>query len=286
MKDKFKFFKSLRFRIMIILVIIGIVPSVIVEKGIVNSYEDRAVSLRSFGVKNQCDILSNQLVKEKYLENPDSEAINSELTMLSNVYNGRILIMDQDFRVIKDTYDIDRGKYMISQEVIRCFSDGKETSSYDRKNRYIEMTVPVHTNLESEKQVAGVMLISVSTEEIVASIKILEQKGMAILVIIGVLVLGLGYILAGILMKPFAKVTRAIEDITDGFQDEKISVPDYTETELITDAFNKMLGRVKSMDNSRQEFVSNVSHELKTPLTSMKVLADSLVGQENVPVEL
>ena len=286
MKDKFKFFKSLRFRIMIILVIIGIVPSVIVEKGIVNSYEDRAVSLRSFGVKNQCDILSNQLVKEKYLENPDSEAINSELTMLSNVYNGRILIMDQDFRVIKDTYDIDRGKYMISQEVIRCFSDGKETSSYDRKNRYIEMTVPIHTNLESEKQVAGVMLISVSTEEIVASIKILEQKGMASLVIIGVLVLGLGYILAGILMKPFAKVTRAIEDITDGFQDEKISVPDYTETELITDAFNKMLGRVKSMDNSRQEFVSNVSHELKTPLTSMKVLADSLVGQENVPVEL
>ena len=40
------------------------------------------------------------------------------------------------------------------------------------------------------------------------------------------------------------------------------------------------------LDESRQEFVSNVSHELKTPLTSMKVLADSLVGQENVPVEL
>ena len=95
-----------------------------------------------------------------------------------------------------------------------------------------------------------------------------------------------GYILAGILIKPFAKITKAIEDITDGFQDEKISVPDYTETELITDAFNKMLGRVQSLDTSRQEFVSNVSHELKTPLTSMKVLADSLVGQENVPVEL
>ena len=43
---------------------------------------------------------------------------------------------------------------------------------------------------------------------------------------------------------------------------------------------------MKVLDESRQEFVSNVSHELKTPLTSMKVLADSLVGQENVPVEL
>lgn len=283
---KFTFFKSLRFRIMIILVIIGIVPSVVVEKGIVSSYEDRAVSLRSFGVKNQCDILSNQLVREQYLQDPSSEAINSELTMLSNVYSGRILIVDQDFKVIKDTYDIDRGKYMVSQEVIKCFRDGKESSSYDRKNRYIEMTVPIHTDLENEKQVAGVLLISVSTEEIVASIEILEQKGLSILMIIAVLVLGLGYVLAGILMKPFAKVTRAIEDMTDGFLDENISVKDYTETELITDAFNKMLGRVKSLDNSRQEFVSNVSHELKTPLTSMKVLADSLVGQENVPIEL
>lgn len=286
MKAKFKFIKSLRFRILVILVIIGIVPSVIVEKGIVNSYEDRAVSLRSFGVKNQCDILSNQLITEQYLQDPSSEAINSELTMLSNVYSGRILIVDQDFRVIKDTYDIDRGKYTVSQEVIRCFSDGKESTNYDRKNRYIEMTIPIHKDLEKGREVAGVMLISVSTEEIVASIEILEQKGLLILLLIAVLVLAFGYALAGILMKPFAKVTKAIEDITDGFQDENISVPDYTETELIADAFNKMLGRVKSLDNSRQEFVSNVSHELKTPLTSMKVLADSLVGQENVPIEL
>ena len=68
--------------------------------------------------------------------------------------------------------------------------------------------------------------------------------------------------------------------------DEEISVPDYTETELITDAFNKMVNRMKILDESRQEFVSNVSHELKTPLTSMKVLADSLVGQQGIPEEL
>ena len=43
---------------------------------------------------------------------------------------------------------------------------------------------------------------------------------------------------------------------------------------------------MKVLDDSRQEFVSNVSHELKTPLTSMKVLADSLLAQEDVPVEL
>lgn len=282
-KRKEKFFKSLRFRIMVILVVIGIIPSIIVENGIVNSYEDRAVKVRQATVKNQCDILSNQLVKEGYMESPEAETINSELTMLSNLYSGRVLIINRDFQIIKDTYDLDEGRIMISEEVVRCFR-GEEISRYDDKNRFIEMTVSIR-DLDT-KEIQGVLLVSISADEITASIDILKQKGLAMLGGITVLVLIFGYILAGILVKPFARVTRAIEDLTDGYLDEEISVPDYTETELITDAFNKMLGRVKSLDASRQEFVSNVSHELKTPLTSMKVLADSLVGQENVPIEL
>ena len=130
------------------------------------------------------------------------------------------------------------------------------------------------------------MLVTVSTSEIAATIDALEQREVLIVGCIIVLSIFLGYILSTILVKPFARVTKAIEDLTDGYQNEDISVPDYTETALITDAFNKMLGRMKVLDESRQEFVSNVSHELKTPMTSMKVLADSLVGQEGVPEEL
>jgi len=284
-KGRFKFFQSLQFRIMIILVLIGIVPSIIIENGIVSSYEDRAVSLRSFNVKNQCDILCNQLIGENYLNNQDSVSINSQLVLLSSVYSGRVLIVDADFKVIKDTYDLDVGKTIISEEVVCCFK-GQETNRYDKKNSYIEIVVPIRNVDKDDKVVQGVMMVSVSTSEIVSSIVILRQKGMLLLMIITILVLVFGFVLSKILMRPFAQVTKAIEEITDGYQDENISVPDYTETELITDAFNKMLGRVKSLDRSRQEFVSNVSHELKTPLASMKVLADSLVNQDNVPVEL
>ena len=50
---------------------------------------------------------------------------------------------------------------------------------------------------------------------------------------------------------------------------------------------NEILGRMQTLEDSRQEFVSNVSHELKTPMTSMKVLADSLIQQgDQVPAEL
>ena len=285
MKGRFKFFRSLRFRIMIILVIIGIVPSVVVEKGIVSSYEDRAVSLRGFNVKSQCDILCNLLVSENYFEDPGSTSVEGELSLFSNIYSGRILIVNQDFEIIFDTYDLDQGKIFISEEVVQCFQ-GKEISQYDEKNRYIEIAAPIQNTDGSARTTLGVMLVSCSTDEIAASIDILEQKGMLLLVIITILVLVFGYVLSSILMKPFGRVSKAIEDITDGYLDENISVPDYTETELITDAFNKMLARVKTLDESRQEFVSNVSHELKTPLASIKVLADSLNMQENAPLAM
>lgn len=66
----------------------------------------------------------------------------------------------------------------------------------------------------------------------------------------------------------------------------QLELKSYSELDMIADSFNHVLGQLQKLEDSRQEFVSNVSHELKTPITSMKVLADSLLGQEEVPAEL
>ena len=217
------------------------------------------------------------------MEDPSSVSINSKLEMFSSVYSGRVMVLDLDFRIIKDTYNLDEGKTLISEDVFRCYQ-GEVSTQYNRDSQYLEMAFPIQG--EDDDQIYGVVFVSASTNEIATSIDVLEQREILILGIISILVVVLGYVLSGFLVKPLARVTKAIEDLTDGYQKDEISVTDYTETELITDAFNKMLNRMKVLDDSRQEFVSNVSHELKTPMTSMKVLADSLVGQENVPEEL
>lgn len=219
------------------------------------------------------------------MENQDSKIISGKLDLLANNYLGRILVINKDFRIVKDTFNLDDGKTVISRDVIKCFQrDTTGSSKYNKKNDYLELTVPVESPETEEMQ--GVMLISISSSEISTTIDMLNTKGTLILAAIAALVSILGYFVSGILVRPFSRITKSIEALTDGYQNEEISVADYTETELITDAFNKMLSRMKVLDESRQEFVSNVSHELKTPLTSMKVLADSLVGQENVPLEL
>lgn len=284
MKGKLKFFRSLRFCIMVIMTLMSITAAFVAATSIVRSYEDRAVSQRSIIVKNQSDMICNQLAQTGYMENPVNDVIDSEIRMLTSIYGGRILLVDRNYRIIRDTYDLDRGNYLISQEVIQCFR-GNEISQYDRKNQYIEMTVAISDPEAAEKEIIGVMLISVSTEEINNSRQVLEQKGTFILTITVFLILVFGALLSRILVRPFDKITSSLEQMTDGYQDERMNVTDYLETELITNAFNDVLDRIRVLDESRQEFVSNVSHELKTPLASMKVLADVLNMQEEVPIE-
>ncbi len=96
----------------------------------------------------------------------------------------------------------------------------------------------------------------------------------------------LAVLISSNMAQPFIQLSKSIDEIQAGYGGEELMIHSYSETELICERTNELLDRMKVLDDSRQEFVSNVSHELKTPLTSMKVLADSLNMQENVPLEL
>ncbi|MDD3141018.1 MAG: HAMP domain-containing sensor histidine kinase, partial [Lachnospiraceae bacterium] len=288
LRDKFrignKIWHSLRFRIIILVIVIGIVPAFIMEAGILKSYERRAVSVRTAEIQNQCTILSNQLSSKSYLIDTSSEIINAELMQLSNTYNGRVMIVNQEFQIIKDTYELDEGKTIVSADVIKCYQSGVGTDSFDSKNQYIEVTQPIVEITSGD--IRGVMLVSVSTDVINDNMSALETNAEAIMIMIIIIVMVMGIVMAGLVMRPFRRIANEVEAVTEGYDTENLNENTYTETQLISEAVNKMLIRLRVLDDSRQEFVSNVSHELKTPLTSMKVLADSLLLQEKVPNEL
>ena len=273
----------MRVRIIVLFVLAGLVPCLAVLFGVVKFYELRAVELRTAEIQNQCTILSNQLSNYGYLTDTSSEVINTNLAQLTNIYSGRVMIIDQDLRVVKDTYSLDEGKTDVSENVIRCMQ-GETTNQYDRRNHYIEVTSPIPGG--EEGKVAGVMLATVSTDSIEATIQMLYTHGGVVVGIIFILLIVCGVFIADRMVRPIHRITGAIENVTEGYSDDVLHVDTFTETKQLSEAFNKMLGRLKLLDESREEFVSNVSHELKTPMTSMKVLADSLLEMKEAPVEM
>ena len=290
-----KILRSLKSRIFLILLIVGLIPCVSMRYAILQNYEQRAVNVKISDVSTQLRILANHLITYHYLQDTSSEVINAELDQLSSLYDGRVLVINNDLKVVKDTYGISENKTIISEEVVRCIK-GENTSRYDRNNGYVEMTIPITETVtlggnekeakERKEIVRGVMLVSASTDSISVTMEILSRKALIVEVIVIIATTIVSVLAAKILIRPFEKITEALDEAQEGYSSDPISVTDCVETEHIGDAFNRVLGRMKVLDTSRQEFVSNVSHELRTPITSMKVLADSLISQKDVPVEL
>lgn len=291
-----KIVRSLRVRLFLIIMVVGMIPGILIHFGIMEQYMNNAITVRSNEVQTQVRIIADHLLTYNYLHDNSNDVVNAELAQLSNLYDGRVLIIDSNLKIIKDTYGISEGKTIISEPIIRCFK-GAGVSNNVTENNYIEIVVPIEEKLVTDMarnvnatqgtpRIVGVMLTSVSMESIITSYEYLEGRAVIIEILSLVLLFGIAYFLSRRLLKPFEKITEAINEVKNGFTDEEIHVTEYIETEHIGDAFNQMLGRMKVLDDSRQEFVSNVSHELKTPLASMKVLADSLLAQEEVPNEL
>lgn len=295
---KLLFLRSLQARIFVIILVVGLVPSILMRYGILEKYEERSVEQRVATVQNQLMIIGNHLLSNNYFSSQAAEysstsrdVINAELEMISNLYEGRVMIINASLKVVKDTYGISEGKTIISEEVIMCFQGGS-TWHYDKQHGYIEMTTPIiDTSAAAQDgktngRTVGVMLTSISNEAIVGTIETLNHNAVLLENLMLIAILAVAIILSIVLIRPFNRLTKAINEVKAGYSDASISVPDYAETIHIVDAFNQLLARMRALDESRQEFVANVSHELKTPMASIKVLADSLLAQPEAPAEL
>ena len=230
---KFKIWRSFKLRLLIIIFLMGIIPSIIMRLGILENYESRAVAVRISDVQTQLRIIANHLITYNYLQDTSSEVIGAELEQISNLYNGRVLIINGNLKVVKDTYGISEGKTIVSEEVIRCMK-GKNTADYDSVNRFIEITIPIVETVSvpddnggeaREKEVVrGVMLTSVSTDTIVNTLDILNRQAIIMGNIMFIFIFALAICLARILVRPFERVTRAISEVKEGYTDEPISV--------------------------------------------------------------
>ena len=267
-------------------IIIGVIPINIFANILLDNYEDKAISNKFNQMQEQTIMLANQMLPTGYLTLVEVPEIDAEINRIAEVFKGRIVIVNSNLNIVEDTYGLyDSNKYLVSKEVIQSFN-GNSSKIYDKENNYLKLTNPITLTIEDNKAVVGAIVMNSSTKDIQSVLDSMEQRAIIFTLTITIFIFVFAIYFSSRLTRPLTSVVNSIDRLTEGYMGEEVSIKGYYEIEKISDSFNQMILRMQKIENTRQEFVSNVSHELKTPITSVKVLADSLIMQEDAPVEL
>lgn len=278
----------MRIRLVCILLIVGLLPlyggvKLIQTLHWKNCYENRFAQMQEQG-----ELLAGQIAQNGYLQQQLQVEVTARLQTLATMLDGRILLVNGSLVVVKDTAGRQEGKTLISEEPIYAMQ-GEIKTYYREADGMAEVVLPivVGASAESSGQVIGVMILESSLADVIAEQELFRKNTTVLLNGAAILLLVVALAVSGGMTKSLRTLAGRIEQVTESNDGTRITEEGgFSEVEQIAGAVGRMMERMEATEKSRQEFVSNVSHELKTPLTAIKVLSDSLVLEPDVPIEM
>lgn len=198
----------------------------------------------------------------------------------------RVLILNRDSVVIFDSQNNHNviNKAQINPSVLTAVGGKPGYCEYynDDKIMMLDAAAPIMRY----GTVSGVVNVVYTTEE-VAAFRSAAKNDIALLTFIVSLLVGIIiFIVANLMTKRIVNFTNTITSMSsDGILDEKLDISGNDEISRLAVAFNEMSDKVVNLEHKRVEFVSNASHELKTPLSSIKLMADSILQAPDIDMD-
>lgn len=287
--ENVKWYHSLRIILLVSYVSISFLPLMFYSSTVYTTLETHYISERKAELTSQGIILANEIASSNFITDDSNERlfnykINQTSEEINKKISARILILDKDAIVINDSNPTktEIGKLYLIPEVAEAL-EIKDVARVQSNNVIYSATAIKDNNIGSK---VGVVLISASSKDIYGNLNSIQNQlillTMLTVVIVGIFV----FFISGIITEPIVTILKVIQKMSDGHLDERITVKGHNELYQLSVAFNNMAEKIEEIETTRQEFVSNVSHELKTPLSSVKVLSESLLLQEGIPEEV
>ena len=196
----------------------------------------------------------------------------------------RGVITDSSYTVIYDNNgDADMVGKVFMRDVLKRALDGEQTDSgFEADNgRTLTVAVPV----EYENEIIGGVYLAENVSSIADTINAIKASlivfSVLLLFIIVLISIGTSYIVT----RPIAHFTSVARAISKGDFSKRANVQGMREMAEMGQALNFMCDELTALEEKRKNFVSDVSHELKTPMAGIKLLCDSLVQAENPDID-
>jgi len=133
-----------------------------------------------------------------------------------------------------------------------------------------------------QSQIIGAVYAYEYDTEQAALLSGLQETLLRLSAVVGVLVLILSLVLSKALTRKIGLLLTAIRQVREGAYSHRADIRGWDEIAQIGHEFNSLTDRLQTTENARRRFVSDASHELKTPLAAIRLLSDSILQTENI----
>ncbi|HZK57915.1 MAG TPA: HAMP domain-containing sensor histidine kinase [Clostridia bacterium] len=198
----------------------------------------------------------------------------------------RVVILDKNARILADSFHTLEDEIVHNDEVRGALDLEEKIGYYNKEDKNIlQVAVPVSIIVENQRQVTGAVLISANIDDAVRHIA--DFRVRLISISIGAAVVGIivAAIVSNKISGPIVKLSEATRQIERGKFGYTVDIKGKDEIGKLAGNFNLMSGELYRIDKGRNQFIGDVSHELKTPLASIKALIDSLLyGKDDIKI--
>jgi signal transduction histidine kinase len=185
---------------------------------------------------------------------------------------GRVIVVGRRGRLLADSAgaELESTSYASRPEIadaLRGHPTQGERHSDSLGQDLLFTAVPVVSGGRPE----GAVRVTQSVHAVQSEVRkdVLALVGVAAIVL--ALGLGLAWVLAGTLARPLRRLAGTANDVAAGDLDARARVEGSSEQREVASAFNAMTGRLGRALRSQREFVANASHQLRTPLTGLRL---------------
>ena len=211
--------------------------------------------------------------------------------------NGRLMLIDNDGKIQYDTFQVLCGQRIKVDEALRVLAGEAEEAygihapgrsvveemSGESGADYVAYSAHEMTGFQGK---IGTALFVSRVQSLMDSLNTVRVQLLRIFALIAIAALVVALFLSRVLTNPITAVSRTMRKMGKGDLSVRVPVRGSGELRELAENYNTMAAQLESLDKTRNQFVSNASHELKTPLATMKIMLESMIYQPDMPADV
>ena len=211
----------------------------------------------------------------------NSSTAASAVSQMGSFRVTRLIITDHNGLALYDSMIADStvGTYVLLPEVVQALAG----SGYDVFSwRYHDgaMQSNAATPILSYGTMIGCVYMTEYDAEQGALIKSLHQNNLTISIVLELVVILFSIAFSTAFSRRLHRILASMRIIREGDYSHRVVMGGQDELTFLGDEFNDLTEKLQTSENKRRQFVSDASHELKTPLASIKLLTDSILQND------